>query len=314
MDGGMAASGIHASSSEQFGTVQVVFPKTGSYQVIAVDSSNDDLGTSNTVVAVAYPVSSSVSSNTTSSPSASSSPASRSTQQHNKAPVIVGSIVGALVFLAILVILTLLIRRRRRNETKRWTFHQDMMVRHCQQLATTFPTLSDSTSINPHSRDLEQGVHTPEPPVHFTHLPTPDPEPRIPEPVICASRMIGSVECTPALPQLKLNPSSLPRLPVGPRPKTVHRAALTLSLIRSDRPMPPIPRSPSPRTHRQRAIAYHIEILRIQMLEAERDGVADLIQLNEMSERMAWLREQQEGPWALGLTEAAPVGYDRYMT
>jgi hypothetical protein len=50
------------------------------------------------------------------------------------------------------------------------------------------------------------------------------------------------------------------------------------------------------------------------MLEAERDGVKDLIGLNEMSEKMAWLREQQEGPWALGLTEAAPVGYDRYMT
>ena len=78
--------------------------------------------------------------------------------------------------------------------------------------------------------------------------------------------------------------------------------------------MSPIPRSPSPRTHRQRAIADQIEMVRIQMLEVEREGVKDHIGMNEMSEKMAWLRGQQEGPWALGLTEVTPLGYDRYMT
>jgi len=299
-DAGMAVSGIHASSSEQFGTVQVVFPRTGTYQVIAVDSSNDNSGSSNTVVA--YPVSTSVLST---QPGATSSPTSSLTRHHNTASVIVGSIVGALFFLAILVMLILLIRRRRRNETKRWTLHRDLMVQRCRQLATTFPTISDSTSINPHSQDLEQGVHTLELPVPSTQRPTP---------VIYPSRMIGPVERRPTIRQLNLDPSSLPRSPMGPRSIKIHAAVLTPSLRQSPRPMSPIPRSPSFRTHRQRAIADQIEILRIQMLEAERDnGVKDLIGMNEMSEKMAWLREQQEGPWALGLTEVAPVGYDRYM-
>jgi len=153
------------------------------------------------------------------------------TRHHNKASVIVGSIVGALVFLAILVMLILLIRRRRRNETKRWTFHRDMMVQRCRQLATTIPTISDSTSINPHSQDLEQGAHTLEPPVPSTQMPTPDPEPRIPDPVIYPFRMIGPVQRRPTIRQLNLDPPSyLPRSPMGPRPIKIHAAALTSSV------------------------------------------------------------------------------------
>ena len=243
------------------------------------------------------------------SPYFHSSPTSSLTRHHNTASVIVGSIVGALFFLAILAMLILLIRRRRRNETKRW-LHRDLMVQRCRQLATTFPTISDSTSINP----LTKKLILLEPPVPSTQMPTPDPEPRIPDPVIYPSRMIGPVERRPTIRQLNFNPSSLPRSPMGPRPIKIHAATLTPTLRQSIRPMSPIPRSPSFRTHRQRAIADQIEILRIQMLEAERDtGVKDLIGMNEMSEKLAWLREQQEGPWALGLTEVAPVGYDRYM-
>ena len=44
---------------------------------------------------------------------------------------------------------------------------------------------------------------------------------------------------------------------------------------------------------------------------SEKDGVPSMF---EMAEKMAWLREQQEGAWALGLTEVTPLGYDRYMT
>jgi hypothetical protein len=40
----------------------------------------------------------------------------------------------------------------------------------------------------------------------------------------------------------------------------------------------------------------------------------DATTMREMSKKMAWLREQQEGSWALGLTEVTPLGYDRYMT
>jgi len=53
------------------------------------------------------------------------------------------------------------------------------------------------------------------------------------------------------------------------------------------------------------------------MLEFEqtggKDGGADLV-MDEMCKKMAWLREQQEGPWALGLTEVTPLGYDHYIT
>jgi len=50
------------------------------------------------------------------------------------------------------------------------------------------------------------------------------------------------------------------------------------------------------------------------MLEMEQEDVKDHIGMSEMTEKMAWLRDQQEGSWALGLTEVAPHGYDRYMS
>lgn len=201
-------------------------------------------------------------------------------------------------------------RRRRNNETKRWTFHRDMMIQPCRRpMIPSSPSSEYSTSTHP--EDLEQGLVVP-----FTQLPTPDAKPRIPDPVVYPTRVAGLLERRPTLRRLDLDSSYLPRSPMGPRPPITHPAVLTPSstLYRSARPMSPIPRSPSPRTHRQRAIADQIEILRIQMLEAERDGVKDHIGMSEMSEKMAWLREQQEGSWALGLTEVTPLGYDRYMT
>jgi len=54
------------------------------------------------------------------------------------------------------------------------------------------------------------------------------------------------------------------------------------------------------------------------MLESERSGEKDggdgTTPMYDMCKKMAWLREQQEGSWALGLTDVAPLGYDRYMT
>ena len=205
-------------------------------------------------------------------------------------------------------------RRRRNNESVRWTFHKDMLVQPSQQQPP--PSASSIYSASSHSEDLEQGLHTLPPVVPSTQLPTPDAKPRIPDPVLYPTRVAGLLERRPTLRRLDLDPSYLPRSPIGPRPPLVHPAALTPSsaVLRSARPMSPIPRSPSPRTHRQRAIADQIEILRIQMLEVEREGVKDHIGMSEMSDKMAWLREQQEGSWALGLTEVTPLGYDRYMT
>jgi hypothetical protein len=240
---------------------------------------------------------------------------SSSTRQQNKVPVIVGSVIGSLVFLAILAVLALfLIRRRRRNnEAKRWTFHRDMMVQHCQQPVA--PTSASSIySVSTFPEDLEQGTNSLPPPVVPSRPPTPDAKPRIPDPVVYPTRVAGLLERRPTIRRLDLDPSY--RSHMGPRPPLIHPASLTPSstLLRSARPMSPIPRSPSPRTHRQRAIADQIEILRIQMLEIEREGVKDHIGMSEMTEKMAWLREQQEGSWALGLTEVTPHDYDRYMS
>jgi len=189
------------------------------------------------------------------------------------------------------------------------------MVQSCQQSAPTSSSSSNSACPNPHPEDLEQGVHTLASYIPSTKLPPPDPKPRIPDPVVYPSRMVGPQERRPTLRRLDLDPLSLSRSPMGPRPPLSRQVVLTpcSSLRQSARPMSPIPRSPSPRTHRQRAIADQIEMLRIQMLEVERESTKDHIGLSEMSENMAWLREQQEGSWALGLTEVTPLGYERYM-
>jgi len=315
-DAGIAASEVHASSSQQSGSVQVVFPMEGSYTVIAVDDSGNTLGTSNNVLAIAGP-SASPTSSASILPSASSKPTgTSSTQRHSKAPVIVGSVIGSLVLLAILAaIFMFLVRRGRRvNESKRWTFHRHMMVQPSQQpMVQSSSSSIYSTSTLPD--DPEQAFRT-LPPVPSAQLPTLDPKPRIPDPVLYPTRPAGPMERRPTIRKLDLDSSYLPRSPMGPRPPIVHPASLTPSstILRSARPMSPIPRSPSPRTHRQRAIADQIEILRIQMLQVEREGVKDHIGMSEMSDKLSWLREQQEGPWALGLTEVTPLGYDRYMT
>ena len=180
------------------------------------------------------------------------------------------------------------------------------------------PSSSLSASTASHSQDLEQGPVPVVPPVQ---VPSQDPDPRLPDPVVYPTRMTGLRAHRPSLHRLELDSSyhtSPPRPPIGPRmPIIPHSLTPGSTLPQSGRAMSPalrssIPRSPSPRTHRQRAIADQIETLRIEMLEIERKG--DYIGMSEMAEKMAWLREQQEGSWALGLTEETPVGYHRYMT
>jgi len=36
--------------------------------------------------------------------------------------------------------------------------------------------------------------------------------------------------------------------------------------------------------------------------------------LEDMQREMVWLRDQEEGAWALGLTDVSPPGWARYMT
>jgi hypothetical protein len=201
-------------------------------------------------------------------------PPVRLNERHSKSPVIVGSIIASLVLLAIIAALSMFLIRRRRPDNETKRW---TFHRHMMVQQPTVQSSSSSIySASTLPEDPEQGLRT-----------------------------------LPPVPSTQLS-----RLPMGSRSPIIHSASLTPSstLFRSARPMSPIPRSPSPRTHRQRAIADQIKILRLQMLEVEREGVKDHIGMSEMSDKLSWLREQQEGSWALGLTDVTPLGYDHYMT
>jgi hypothetical protein len=149
--------------------------------------------------------------------------------------VIVGSIIASLVLVAIIAALSMFLIRRRRLDNETKRW---TFYRHMMvQQPTVQPSSSSIYSASTLPEDPEQGLRT-----------------------------------LPPVPSTQLS-----RSPMGSRPPIIHPASLTPSstLFRSARPMSPIPRSPSPRTHRQRAIADQIEILRLQMLEVEREGVKD---------------------------------------
>lgn len=298
-------------SPTQLATAQAVFPTPGGTDanVATTVSSTTPMSTSTSV---------------SSQPSATSS--HRLAHPNIRAAIIIGSILGIIIISFIIALVIKAFNRRRKLEevTSRWSFHRDLMIRRRQTQPSTAPMSSDispSESIVPCSQDLEQGIPDPTPVILPMHKSNQDPEVGSPSPirhpplVVVGPRGRGP-KPTP-LRKLDLNPHrTLPPLPISPRSPAIvsSRAVISPGLIRS-----PMPRSPSPRTHRQRAISDQIELLRIQMLQFERtggkkdngDGGAVM---DEMSKKMAWLRDQQEGSWALGLTEVTPLGYDRYMT
>jgi hypothetical protein len=136
---------------------------------------------------------------------------------HSKTPVIIESILAGVILLAIIATVMFLVLRRRKK-IKRWSFHGERMVQDRQ----TPPPISQ---ISPGSLfsatliwDLEQGLDAPPPDVPSTQLPPEDPEPRLPDPVVYpVTRIPGPRGRRPLLRMLELEPSSLPRVPVGPR-------------------------------------------------------------------------------------------------
>lgn len=220
---------------------------------------------------------------------------------------------------------------RRRHETpKRWTFHRDMMVQSRRPLPpipqTPSPSIASSASIAPHSQDLEQGSYPLEQTVTSIQQssqeaePSQDPEPPLPDPIVPTTPPTASPRgYRPFMRSLQLHSSyqkPLPKAPIGVREPLTPRSSSFRSTVIA---MPPVssvarPCSPSSRTYRQRLMADQIETLRNQMLEIEREGGNDNTAMEEMCEKMAWLREHQEGPWTLGTTEVKPPAYDHYMT
>lgn len=172
VDVGLAIANIQASPSTQSGTTQVVFPHPGRYQLVAVSGPDDtNLGESNQVNILpnAPPSTTSFTSASPTStctstfqqiPSATTSslhPTSSSAVRNKKnLGAIIGGTIGGVFFLCLLVALAIVcLRHRHPNETRRWTFHRDMMIRPANPaIKPNSPGISQLSS----SLDIEQGL------------------------------------------------------------------------------------------------------------------------------------------------------------
>jgi len=154
-DVGLALANIRAPPSTQSGTVQVVFKSPSSYRLMAVRGPGPNfiqMGQSGQVNAfqvqtssIPVPTTTSVNILPTSTsqpgpvPSATSSPALKSTAptgstvtHHRKKNIgaFIGGTLGGVTFLGLLAVLGIMFHRRQPKEnTRRWTFHRDKMIR-----------------------------------------------------------------------------------------------------------------------------------------------------------------------------------------
>jgi len=191
-DVGLAVSNIQASSDTQFGSVQVVFPSPGLYQLVAVSGPDDiNLGESNQVNAIVVssngppPSSPTLSTPSTPSPTHSgTASASASASAHptsalgsgashsNNTGSIVGGIFATLIILGLLVALVLYVRRRKANNNKRRTldptFDPVLMLRPSDLNATPKnPDIYRTRSIisqSPSAAEIERLPHDDIPP------------------------------------------------------------------------------------------------------------------------------------------------------
>jgi len=158
-DVGLALANIQAPPSTQFGTVQIVFPSTGPYTLVAV-SGDTNLGKSNEVNAYQVTTSTAATPSSTSQsiPSATTSASPKSTlsaaRRTKNLGAIIGGTLGGVAFLGLLAALVIVfLRRRRPKELKRWTFHRDLMIRPpVLDIRPISPTLNLSVS-----NDIEHG-------------------------------------------------------------------------------------------------------------------------------------------------------------
>jgi len=159
-DVGLALANLQAPPSTQFGTVQVVFPSTGPYALVAV-SGDTNLGESNKVNAYQVTTSTAATPSSTSQsiPSTTTSASPKSTlsaaRRTKNIGAIIGGTLGGVAFLGLLAALVIVfLRRRRPKENKRWTFHRDLMIRPpVLDIRPISPTLNLSLS-----DDIEHGL------------------------------------------------------------------------------------------------------------------------------------------------------------
>jgi hypothetical protein len=290
-----------AAHLQKFGTRETA---SSQHEVDTDQASSNKTGISNKVDAITLPSASTTAPNTPASvsgpnatPSISNNARSAIDTSHalaRKLPpkpeaiciiIITVPILVAIVILTILVFMIIIRIRRRKEATNRLSFHPEWMVQR------RGPPLS-GPSIAPHSQDLEEGSPDPSHAVSPMHGSSRDHERSSPDSVFYQ---------TPPGPRGPRPRAALPRSPLVP---TGIPSKATSSGLSS-----------KTRTHRQRAISDQLEMLRLQMLELEQAGRnhGDP-EMDEMRKKKNWLKEQLEGPWALGLTEVTAPDHDRYMS
>jgi hypothetical protein len=267
-DVGLALANIVAQPSTEFGTVQVVFPSSGSYLLVAVSGSADltDLGQSNQVNAfqvsttsTSIPTSTSqpVPSATSSSATPTSATASGAGGKKNLGAIIGGTL-GGVAFLGLVAALVFLYLRRRRQPAgnKRWTFYRDKMVLPpVLDIHRTSPM--NSQFFSSQEEDIEQQGR----------------EEGLPHDDI--------ITTIPTSPTVMMASSS------GPRPLLKSSSSSPLPPLH-DRPLPAVP----PRSH-QEDIADQMEQIRYRITELEKSpGPTQRIILDDLQEQMVWLKSQ----------------------
>jgi len=229
-DVGLALANIQAPPSTQFGTVQVPFPSTGPYALVAVSGPSDtNLGESNEVNAYQVTTSTATPSSTSQSiPSATTSVKPKSTlsaaRRKKNIGAIIGGTLGGVAFLGLLAALVIVfLRRRRPKEDKRWTFHRDLMIRPpVLDIRPISPTLNLSLS-----DDIEHGLSHDESPT---------------SPIV----MIAS----PSGPRPLLKPFYRPLpLPIGPEPLKPRQEEIVEQMEQVKNRIMALEKNPGPTQH-----------------------------------------------------------------
>ncbi|PPQ71062.1 hypothetical protein CVT26_011464 [Gymnopilus dilepis] len=236
---------------------------------------------------------------------------------------------------------------------QRISFHKDLMVQRRDRDLPSIPTLGAASAENiapgppppglpPRINvDVEQGFPLPPPsPSVVTNSSRGSKERAAGPGPVPPSPIVGHLSPHPT----RLGSGHIVPSPKGPRPslkvkKTEQHTVTVTPPLRSAPIVATAPSAPTKpdsaaaaasvssrtakRTRRQKQIGDRIAMLSSQMAavkslfdreEEEGRRAEHRRVLEEMQREMVWLRDQEEGAWALGLTDVSPPGWARYMT
>jgi hypothetical protein len=322
-DVGLAAANIFADAKDVYGQLDVVFPKAGKYNLVAVTGPHYfNIGRSNQVEAVAPTSTTSCTVSPTGPVSQLPNNPSSPPQQPVSAaktevnlPVVVGVIVGVILLIGFLVALFIVLRRRRDSQlddsNRRISFYKDLMV----QARTPSPDIEGGIII-PYPFVTSPSIQPPPPAVRPLPKPVEDKEPKYPvSPPL--SEPTGGLR---RMPTAHLGTGHIVPPPRGPRDRGPSRGLSRSSNARrtdDSTPEPPSSEESITLTARQQGLLDRMAQIRGQMAELQRHphpGPNTQIVLSNMQRQLNWLAETQESPWALGDTDVRPPEYTRHMT